>query len=95
MGGKGATNISLAAGTIHTLVVLDASGRNLQIANLEDAAGSTVMPQGGAATGLGGTAPSPAPSPVLWVGLVAAGALIATAGAYRLRKVRSIARHAR
>jgi hypothetical protein len=95
MGGKGATNISLAAGTIHTLVVLDASGRNLQIANLEDAAGSSVMPQGGAATGLGGTAPSPAPSPVLWAGLLAAGALIASAGAYRLRRVRSIARHAR
>jgi hypothetical protein len=95
MGGKGATNISLAAGTIHTLVVLDASGHNLQIANLEDAAGSSVLPQGGAATGLGGAAPSPAPSPVLWVGLVAAGALIATAGAYRIRKVRSIARHAR
>jgi Domain of unknown function (DUF4397) len=95
MGGKGATNISLAAGTIHTLVVLDASGRNLQIANLEDAAGSAVMPAGGAATGQGGTAPSPAPFPALWVGLVAAGALIATAGAYRIRKVRSIARHAR
>jgi len=75
--------------------VLDASGHNLQIANLEDAAGSTVMPQGGAATGLGGTAPFPASSAVLWIGLVGAGALIVTAGAYRMRKVRSIARHAR
>jgi hypothetical protein len=53
------------------------------------------MPVGGPNTGLGGTAPAPAPSPVLWVSLVAAGALIATAGAYRMRKVRSIARHAR
>jgi len=95
MGGKGATDISLAAGTIHTLVVLDASGHNLQIANLEDAAGSAVMPQGGAATGLGGTAPSPSPSPVLWVSLVAAGGLIATAGAYRMHRTRSVARHAR
>jgi hypothetical protein len=95
MGGKGATDISLGAGTIHTLVVLDSSGHNLQIANLEDAAGSSVMPQGGAATGLGGTAPAPSPSPVLWVSLVAAGALIATAGAYRMRRVRRIARHAR
>jgi hypothetical protein len=95
MGGKGAADIALAAGTIHTLVVLDASGHNLQIANLEDAAGSSVAPQGGTATGLGGTAPTPGPPPVLWVSLVAAGALIATAGAYRMRRVRSIARHAR
>jgi len=95
MGAKGSSNIALDAGTIHTLVVLDGSHNGLQIANLEDAAGSAVAPVGGANTGLGGTAPGPAPSPVLWVGLVAAGALIATAGAYRMRKVRSIARHTR
>ena len=95
MGGKGATNITLVAGSIHTLVVLDASGHNLQIVNLEDAAGSAVDPQGGPATGLGGTAPRPAPSPVLWAGLVAVGALIVTAGGHRMRKVRRIARHAR
>jgi hypothetical protein len=95
MGGKGAAHIALAAGTIHTLVVLDASGHSLQIANLEDAAGSSVMPAGGAATGLGGTAPAPAPSPVLWVSLVAAGALAVIAGGYRIRRMRSIARHAR
>jgi len=75
--------------------VLDSSGNGLQIDPLEDAAGSTVMPNGGAATGLGGTASTPAPSPVLWVSLVAAGALIASAGAFRMRRVRSIARHAR
>ena len=95
MGGKGAADIPLSAGTIHTLVVLDASHNALQIANLEDSAGSAVAPIGGANTGLGGTAPAPARSPVLWVGLVAVGALIATAGAYRMRKVRSTARHAR
>lgn len=95
MGAKGSSDVSLAAGTIHTLVVLDSSGHGLQIANLEDAAGSTVMPAGGANTGLGGAAPAPASSPVLWVSLVAAGALIATAGAYRMHRVRSIARHAR
>jgi hypothetical protein len=95
MGAKGSSDISLAPGTIHTLVVLDGSHSGLQIANLEDAAGSAVAPVGGANTGFGGTAPGPAPSPVLWVGLVAAGALIATAGAYRMHKVRSTARHAR
>ncbi len=95
MGAKGSSDISLAAGSIHTLVVLDSTGHGLQIANLEDAAGSAIMPGGGAATGLGGTAPAPGPSPALWAGLVAAGALIATAGAYRMRRVRSAARHAR
>ena len=95
MGGKGAAAITLAPGTIHTLVVLDASGHGLRIDNLVDAAGSGVDPVGGAATGFGGTAPSPGPSPVLWVSLVAAGALVAIAGAYRMRRVRSIARHAR
>jgi hypothetical protein len=95
MGAKGSSDIALAAGTIHTLVVLDSTHNGLQIANLEDAAGSAVPPQGGPNTGYGGTAPGRAPSPALWVGLVAAGALITTAGAYRMRKVRSIARHAR
>jgi len=95
MGGKGAAVITLAPGTIHTLVVLDTSGHGLRIDNLVDAAGSSVDPVGGAATGFGGTAPYPGPSPVLWVSLVAAGVLVATAGAYRMRRVRSIARHAR
>ena len=95
MGGKGAADIALGAGTIHTLVVLDSSGHNLKIANLEDAAGSSVSPTGGAPTGYGGTAPAPGPPPALWVSLVAAGALLVTAASYRMRRVRSIARHAR
>ena len=95
MGAMGARNVTLAAGSIYTLVVLDSSGNGLEIDPLEDAAGSTVMPQGGAATGLGGTAPSPVPSPVLWVSLIAAGGLLASAGAFRMRRMRSTARHAR
>ena len=95
MGAKGSSDIALAAGTIHTLVVLDTSHSGLQIANLEDAAGSGVPPAGGAPTGRGGTAPIPGPSPALWVSLVAAGALLVTAAAYRMRRVRSLARHAR
>jgi len=95
MGAMGARNVTLAAGSIYTLVVLDSSGNGLEIDPLEDAAGSTAMPQGGAATGLGGTAPAPAPSPLLWVSLVAAGGLLASAGAFRMRRMRSTARHAR
>jgi len=95
MGAMGAKDVTLAAGSVYTLVVLDAQGNSLEIDPLEDAAGSTVMPQGGAATGLGGTAPGPAPSPVLWVSLVAAGGLLASAGAFRMRRMRGTARHAR
>jgi hypothetical protein len=94
MGAMGAKNVTLSAGSIYTLVVLDAANNSLEIDPLEDAAGSTVMPQGGAATGLGGTAPAPAPSPVLWASLIAAGGLLASAGAFRMRR-RSPARHAR
>jgi hypothetical protein len=87
-------SVTLTAGTIHTLVVLDgASG--LMIDNLVNAAGSAVMPKGGAATGFGGTAPVPASSPVPWAAVIAAGALCAAAAAYWLRKARHQARHAR
>src|SRR5262249_62032330 len=87
-------SVKLAAGTIHTLVVLDTSG-GLKLVNLEDAAGSAVAPQGGAATGLGGTAPVPGPSPLTWLSVVGAGALCLCAGAYGLRRARTAPRHAR
>jgi hypothetical protein len=86
--------VQLAAGTIHTIVVLDGPS-GLAIDDLEDAAGSTVMPVGGASTGLGGTAPGPAPSPLPWIAAVAAGGLLTLGGAARLRRVRVAARHAR
>ncbi len=86
--------VKLTAGTIHTLVVLDSSS-GLEVTDLMDAAGSSVMPNGGAATGFGGTAPKPASSPLPWLAAVAAGALLTLAGGYRLRRVRAVARHAR
>jgi hypothetical protein len=60
-----------------------------------DAAGSAVMPQGGAATGLGGTAPVPAPPVMPWAVAVLAGLLCSGAAAYWLRRFRHLARHAR
>ncbi len=87
--------VTLTAGTIHTLVVLDGTGGSLMIDNLKDAAGSAVMPRGGAATGLGGTASVPAPSPAPWAAAAVAGALCAAAAAYWLRRARHQARHAR
>ena len=89
-----AGQVTLTPGTIHTLVVLDSSS-GLKVTDLTDAAGSSVAPNGGAATGFGGTAPAPGSSPLPWLAALVAGALLALAGAYRLRRVRAAARHAR
>src|ERR1035438_2511727 len=94
-GGEQVTQqVELAADTIHTLVILDGTS-GLKIDDLEDAAGSVVVPEGGASNGLGGTAPGHAPSPRPWIAAVAAGGLLTLGGAARLRRVRSLARHAR
>jgi uncharacterized protein DUF4397 len=87
-------NVKLTAGSIHTLVVLDSSS-GLKVTDLMDAAGSGMMPHGGAATGLGGTAPAPASSPLPWLAGLAIGLLAAAAAAIRLRRSRAVARHAR
>jgi Domain of unknown function (DUF4397) len=86
--------VKLRAGSIHTLVVLDSSS-GLKVADLMDAAGSDMMPMGAADTGLGGTVPGPAPSPLPWLAGLASGLLLAAAAAIRLRRSRAVARHAR
>jgi hypothetical protein len=78
----------LAAGSIETLVVRDAPG-HLAVGTLEDAAGSKVVPDGAAATGLGGSAPRPGMSPILWLALACAGLLLLImAGVVRFRQFR-------
>jgi len=77
------SKITVGAGTVHTLVILDGA-HGLVIDNLEDAAGSAVVPGGSAATGFGGTAPR-VPSPMPWLLLVAAGLLVAACGGAGLR----------
>jgi hypothetical protein len=77
--------VTLTAGSIHTIVVLDHPG-HLWIDSLEDAAGSKVFPEGAAATGFGGTAPRPGSSPAPWLAMLAAGLALALAGAARLRR---------
>jgi hypothetical protein len=86
--------ISLAAGTIHTLVVLDAAG-GLAIDNLLDAAGSKVAPTGPAQTGFGGTAARPGAPLLPWVAVGIAGLLFAGAGAFLASRRRRPALHAR
>ena len=86
--------VMLTAGSIHTLVVLDSPG-GLKVTNLMDAAGSAMMPEGGIDTGLGGTAPGPAPSPLPWLAGLATGLLLAAAAAIRLHRNRAMPRHSR
>ena len=86
--------VKLTAGSIHTLVVLDSSS-GLKVTNLMDAAGSDMMPMGAADTGLGGTAPGPAPSSLPWLAGLVGGLLLAAAAAIRLRSSRAVARHIR
>ena len=86
-GGHAAMAVTLTAGSVHTLVVLDGSS-GLTIDNLIDAAGSTDSPRGGAATGFGGTAPRPGPGLSPWLGTLTGGMLLALAGAVGLRRSR-------
>lgn len=83
-GGDANESVSLAADTVHTLVVLDGTN-GLEIVNLEDAAGNTALPVGGVSTGFGGTAPHGPPSPVPWLAVIAAGAALALVAGLRLR----------
>jgi hypothetical protein len=83
--GDANSSVTLAAGTVHTLVVLDGA-TGLEIVNLEDASGSGKPPLGGVSTGFGGTAPRGPGSPVPWLAAIAAGSLLALTGGLRLRR---------
>ena len=88
-GSDAATSVSLAADTIHTIVVLDGFS-GLKVDNLTDAAGSQIMPAGGADTGFGGTAPRPPADPVPWLLTFAAGSLLAATGLVGQRRSRHL-----
>jgi hypothetical protein len=88
-GGDAHSSVTLPAGTVHTLVVLDgASG--LEVVNLEDASGSGQPPAGGVSTGFGGTAPHGPGSPVPWLVVIGAGSLLVLTGGLRLRRGRQL-----
>ena len=76
---------NMAAGTVHTMVVLDGTN-GLEIVNLVDAAGAGQPPAGGVTTGFGGTAGHGPGSPAPWLALIGAGALITLTGGFRLRR---------
>ena len=84
-GGHAAMPVTLAASSVHTIVVLDGTS-GLKIDNLTDAAGSQDTPKGGAATGLGGTAPGGGvPQSAPWLATLAAGLLLVGVGGFGLR----------
>jgi hypothetical protein len=89
-GAHTAMPVTFTAGSVHTLVVLDGSS-GLRIDNLTDAAGTMEMPKGGAAAGLGGTAPQPSQGLAPWMATLAAGLLLSAAGVLALRRSRRAA----
>jgi len=84
-GGTATQRFTMAAGTVHTLVVLDGSN-GLEMVNLVDAAGAGQPPVGGTLTGFGGTAPHGPGSLVPWLAVIGAGFLLALTGGLRLRR---------
>ena len=93
-GQQTAMSITVAAGSVHTVVVLD-SASGLKVDTLTDAAGSSDAPVGGAATGFGGMAPRQPAGSMPWLATLAAGLLLITAGVLGLRRSRRtvVARH--
>jgi hypothetical protein len=90
----GSATITFAAGTIHTLVVLDEPG-TLSIDDILVAAGSKIAPAGAPQTGFGGTAARPGAALVPWVAAAAAGLVSASGGVLLLTRRRRPALHAR
>ena len=86
--------VTLAAGSVHTVVVLDGSS-GLKVDALTDAAGSTKTPSGGAATGLGGTAPRVPGGSAQWLATLGGGVVLIGAGIVGLRRSRRTAVAAR
>jgi len=77
--------VTLAAGSVHTIVVLDDSS-GLKVDAVTDAVGSQIIPKGAVFTGFGATAPRPPANPAPWLVMIAAGALLTAAGLVRLRR---------
>jgi len=77
--------VPVAAGTVHTLVVLDGSS-GLEMISLVDAAGAGQPPVGGVTTGFGGTAGHGPGSPAPWLALIGAGMLVTLVAGLKLRR---------
>jgi hypothetical protein len=87
-------SVSLTAGSLHTLVILDENGK-LAIDDLMDAEGSKVAPDGAPQTGFGGTAARPGATLLPWAAAGLAGLLAAAGGTFVVTRRRRPALHAR
>jgi hypothetical protein len=87
------STVILAAGSIHTIVVLDNSPTQLGITDLMDAQGSKVDPVGAAQTGFGGTAAQPGQSLLPWLAAAGAGLIAAAGGGALVSRRRRPALH--
>ena len=79
------STVTILAGTVHTLVVLDGAN-GLEVVNLEDASGSGKPPTGSVSTGFGGTAPHGPGSPLPWLAVIGAGSLLVLTGGLGMRR---------
>ena len=77
--------VTLTASTVKTEVVVDGPS-GVSIVNLTDAEGTGQPPAGGVSTGFGGTAPQGAPSPLPWLAVIGAGALLSLGTGLGLRR---------
>ena len=84
---KASLPVTLTANTYHTVVVLDGPGNTVSILPLTDAVGAQSA-VGGVGSGFGGTAPHGPGSPLPWLAVIGAGALVTLAGGLRLRRAR-------
>jgi hypothetical protein len=84
---KASLPITLTADTYKTVVVLDGPNNTVSILPLTDAVGAK-LPAGGVGTGFGGTAPHGPGSPLPWLAVIGAGALVTLTSGLWLRRAR-------
>ena len=77
--------VTLPAGTVHTIVVLDDSS-GLKIDAVTDAAGAIRSCRRARSPRVRRDRATPPPNPAPWLVMIAAGALLAAAGLARLRR---------
>lgn len=82
------STVTISAGSVNSVVLLDAKGAGLTLRAVTDAAGAAVAPVGAVPAGDGGTATVPARDDRLAYGALAGGVLLAASGVLVMRRSR-------